>query len=255
VAETPGWANGNKGKTQPPTNVNDFGDFMSWATGQYPAVKAWQIYNEPNNGDFWSSTTAQYVNVLKAGYAGVKSVNASDVVVTGGITFNNAAGWVAEIYANGAKGHFDAIGTHPYQVKADEPPEYAADANTWWFPNNTPAVRQVMVNNGDSAAKIWITEFGYSSHSNATVPAGTDYWWALGVTDAQQADFAVRAIKYVRANWPYVDAFFWYRERSNPLGSLSPDWFDLHTQNYALLRTDLSERPVLGALKQYLTTP
>jgi aryl-phospho-beta-D-glucosidase BglC (GH1 family) len=263
VAETPSWANGNAGRNVPPSNPNEYGEFLAWATGEFPAVAAWQIYNEPNLGSFWAGSVLQYVNVLKAGYAAIKAANSADKVITGGITFNNAAGWVAELYGNGGKGHFDAIATHPYQPKADDPPEVVGGGpSEWWFPNSTPAIRQVMVNNGDSAKQIWITEFGYSAHSNAGVPAGSDFWWLLGVSDTDQGEFTVRAIKYARQNWPYVGMFTYYKERSYPSGccglvpppGVSAALFELHTENYGLLQANGSPRPALNRLKTYLTT-
>jgi hypothetical protein len=251
VAGTPGWANGNKGGGAPPTNPNDFKDFMQFVAERYNGkVSAWQLYNEPNNAG-WTGTIADYAAVLKAGNAGVKAVSTA-TVVAGGITFNDFD-WVRQLYANNVRGHFDALGVHPYPAKADEPPAYAPDGAKWWYPNLS-AVRQAMVDNGDSGATIWITEMGYSAHTNELLPSlSSDYWWALGVTEAQQAQYGVDAMKYARANWPYVPVFIWYKELSWPLGTLSPNWFDLHVQNYGLLKSDQSPRPVYCAFKTYLT--
>jgi hypothetical protein len=253
VLGTPGWANANAGGGAPPTDPNDFRDFMQWAAERYRgSVPAWQLYNEPNSRGFWTGTLANYVAALKAGYEGVKRGDPSATVVSGGIVFNDYA-WVRELYAHGAKDHFDALGVHPYQSKADEPPEYARESDSrWWFAN-LPRVREVMVENGDADAEIWITEFSYSAHTNEAVPPGNDFAWALGVTEQQQAEYGVRALDYARANWPYVGLFVWYKEISWPLGSLSPGWFDVHTQSYGLLRADQSERPAYRALKSYLT--
>ena len=56
-------------------------------------------------------------------------------------------------------------------------------------------------------------------------------------------------IEYARANWPYVEVMFWYKERANPSVQT------VHLEGYALLNPDLSERPVYQALKTYLTSP
>jgi hypothetical protein len=242
---TPSWAGGSAG----PRNPADFADFMRWMTDRYRGrVKAYQIYNEQNNGG-WGGTLASYVATLKAAYQGIKAVDPSAIVVTGGAVYADYD-WVNAFYAAGAKGYFDVFGSHPYQSKADEPPEYIREVSKWWFAN-LYKVHEVMAANGDGHKPIWITEFGYSAHSNATIPL--DSVWAFGVTEAQQADYSVRAFKYARANWPWLGVFFYYKEISWPLGSLSPSWFDLHTQNYALLRSNGTERPVYGALKTYFT--
>jgi aryl-phospho-beta-D-glucosidase BglC (GH1 family) len=257
VADTPGWANGGQSGKVPPTNATDFRDFMQWATGQFAEVDAWQLYNEPNNTTYFLGDPATYVNnVLKPGYAGVKAVNPGDKVVTGGTTFYQGEVFVSQIYAAGAKGHFDAIGTQPYQPDASKHPEYVGGTESWWYPNNPPAIWSVMATHGDTGKEIWITEFGYSEHTNEMIPPGSDHAWALGVTAAQQADFAVRAIRYARTNWPYVGPFFWYKERSYPLNccGYTPAWFDMHVQNHGLLHENGSPRPVYTRLQQYLTT-
>jgi hypothetical protein len=257
VLGTPQWASGSSDGKVPPRNFDDFRDFMQWAASNYPSVAAWQIYNEPNGLGFWSGTIEQYVALMRAAYAGVKAGNPSAKVVTGGTVYNDFD-WVASFYAAGGKGSFDAIGVHPYPGKADEPPEYAREASRYWFPSLS-LVRNVMVQNGDSDKEIWITEFGYSDHTNASLPnlpdgtISSDYWWALGVNSTVQADFGVRAFKYAHANFPYVPVFIWYKELSWSLGSISPGWFDEHTQGYGLLRADESPRPVYCAMKLYFT--
>jgi hypothetical protein len=250
VLGTPAWANGSRG-SEPPADASDFRDFMHWAAERYrQRVPAWQIYNEPNSTAFWTGTVAEYAAVLRAGFEGVKSGDPTATVVTGGIAFNDDA-WVQELYANGARDHFDVLATHPYQAKGDEPPERPDDGHKWWF-THTPAVRQVMLDHDDADAKIWITEFAYSAHGNDSVPPGSDFFWALGVGEREQADYAVRALDHARRNWPFVELFAWYKDISWPLGGVSPDWFDLHSQSSGLLRADRSERPVYRALKAYL---
>jgi arabinogalactan endo-1,4-beta-galactosidase len=245
---TPSWANGGRGAHAPPTNVGDYEDMAKWMAARYKGrVQAWQIWNEPNSTTFWTGTTTEYVNLLKAGYRGFKAGDAGGTVVLGGPSFNDDA-WIRDVYSRGAKDSFDVVSTHPYQGFGDAAPESADDGNKWWF-THTPAVRKVMTDYGDADAQIWFTEFGWSAHDNATIPS--DHNWARGVTEAVQADYAVRAIQYARKNWPYVGPMFWYKERSwTPASS---GWFDLHLEGYGLLRADRSERPVYGSLRKLLT--
>jgi hypothetical protein len=67
------------------------------------------------------------------------------------------------------------------------------------------------------------------------------------VTEAQQADYLLRAIGYTQANYPYVGVMFWYKERARP-GST-----DVVQEGYGLLEADFRERPVYTALKRFLT--
>ena len=64
------------------------------------------------------------------------------------------------MYANGAKGYFDALGHHPYCF-----PAAPGDAQNWsgWYQMYGPSnsLRATMTANGDGGKKIWATEFGY----------------------------------------------------------------------------------------------
>jgi hypothetical protein len=162
-------------------------------------------------------------------------------VVLGGPSSNDDD-WMRRLYAAGGGGSFDVLSTHPYQGIGDAPPEHVDDGHRWWF-SHVPAVRAVMVANGDAAKPIWFTEFGWSAHPNGPNPPN----WQRGVTPAQQADYAVRAFEYARTTFPYVRAMFWYKELANPQ---STDEFE---EGFALLDSNLTERPVYGALRSYLT--
>jgi hypothetical protein len=234
---TPEWAR-NAGTTDrhPPSNPDDYADFLRWAAGYFAGrVQAWEIWNEPDpHQQFWLGTTPDYAALLKAAYPAAKEGNPEAAVVLGGPSSNDDV-WIRELYSLGVKGSFDVLSTHPYQGKADEPPEKPDDGNRWWF-SHLPAVRQVMLDYGDPKP-IWFTEFGWSAHANdsATPP------WALGVTPEQQADYAVRAYEFTRRSYPYVTAMFWYKERSDPTGT------DVHQEGFGLLDERAAPRPVYGA--------
>ena len=234
---TPEWAR-DAGPTNrhPPRNPDDYADFLRWATGYFAGrVQAWEIWNEPDpHQQFWLGTTDEYAALLKAAYPAAKEGDPAATVVLGGPSSNDDV-WIRELYSLGVKGSFDVLATHPYQGKADEPPEKPDDGNRWWF-SHLPAVRRVMLDHGDPKP-IWFTEFGWSTHANdsATPP------WALGVTPEQQADYAVRAYEFTRRNYPYVTAMFWYKERSNPTGT------DVHQEGFGLLDQRAAPRPVFGA--------
>ncbi len=238
---TPGWANGGQGVYVPPTDVNDYAWIASWVASRYRGkVQAWEIWNEPDPAQsFWQGTVGQYVQLLKAAYPAIKAGDSNALVVFGGPSSNDD-GFIAAAYAAGAKGSFDVMATHPYQGMADEPPEHPDDGNRWWF-THLPAVRNVMLANGDGAKPIWFTEYGWSSHANYPgIPN-----WKRGVTEAQQADYLKRAIDYTRANYPYVTNMIWYTERNRSTGEIQYD-------NYGLLTSSLSPKPVYTALMNYI---
>ena len=239
---TPGWANGNRGNLVPPTNPQDYADFARWAAGYWRGrVAAWEVWNEPDpNQSFWQGTIDQYAGLLRASYPAFKAGDPEAKVVLGGPSANDDA-WIRQVYARGTKDFFDVVSTHPYQGMADAPPEQADDGNRWWF-THLPAVRQVMLDYGDALKPVWYGEFGWSSHTNW----GGIQNWERGVTPQQQGDYFVRALQYTEAHYSYVSVAFWYKERARPGDT------DVHQSGYALLNADMTERPVLGALRTYL---
>jgi hypothetical protein len=241
---TPAWANGGQGVQVPPSDPADYAWIAHWAADHFRGrVAAWEVWNEPDpvQADWsWSGTVGQYVQLLQAAYPALKSGDPNAQVLFGGPSWNDI-GFIAAAYAAGAKGSFDVMAVHPYQAVANTAPEQTLDKNTWWF-SRADAVHDVMAANGDGDKKIWFTEFGWSSHAN-TVGASN---WMLGVTEAQQGDYLVRAIEYARLHFPYVSNMFWYDER-NQVGQ------DIQNANYGLLTYDLAPKPAYNALRAYLT--
>ena len=240
---TPGWANGFQSNRMPPTNPQDYADFAQWAADHWRGrVAAWEVWNEPDPWQqFFQGTTLQYAQMLMAAYPRFKAGDPNTLVVLGGPSSNDDT-WIGELYDLGVKDSFDVLASHPYQGIADAEPEHADDGHRWWF-THAAALRALMVARGDGAKPLWFTEFGWSAHSNwSGIPN-----WQRGVSPAVQADYIVRAHQYAKANWPFVGAMFWYKEIAYP-GST-----DVHEEGYALLDSDLAERPVYGALRSYLT--
>jgi chitodextrinase len=234
---TPPWANGNRTAFVPPNNPQDYADFARWMAERYAGkVQAYEVWNEPDPAQtFWQGTQQQYVNLIRAAYPAFHAGDPSTRVVLGGPTWNNDQ-WIRGLYNLGVKGSFDVLATHPYQGKADEPPEHADDGNPWWF-THLPAVRKVQSDFAD-LKPIWFTEFGWSQHANAANQPN----WSRGVTAQQQADYAIRALNYTKAHYPYVEVAFWYKEHPRPGGT------DIHQEGFGLMNADLSARPVYTAL-------
>jgi hypothetical protein len=242
VLDTPAWANGGQAKNVPPSNPADFGDFMGWAATHFKGrVAAWEIWNEPNLSDFWSTKDpTAYTGLLKASYPRIKANDPSALVVAGVVSGNDDP-WLARMYDAGARGSFDVLSTHPYQGPANGAPETADGGNTWQM-DHVRAVHNLMVNRGDGSKPIWATEYGWSSHVNT----GGEQSWQLGVTEAQQADYLIRSIVWFGAVHPYVTNVFWYNEREKATGNPQED-------GYGILRRDLSAKPAYTALKALLT--
>jgi polysaccharide biosynthesis protein PslG len=236
---TPGWANGNKGDHTLPTNLADYARVAKWAANRYNGkVVGWEVWNEQNSTDFLDGADpVAYTKLLKAAYPAFKAGSPTTPVLFGGVQYNDVD-WIRRAYDAGAKGSFDIMATHPYMGVANQAPT-TADDGTQWTLNHVRAVRDLMVARGDSAKKIWFTEFGWSTHANAADTPG----WALGVTEATQAEYLIQSVKYTRATFPYVDRMYWYNEIDLPWGSQQ-------VMNYGLLRADGTAKPIINGLKQ-----
>ncbi|MCT7659922.1 cellulase family glycosylhydrolase [Mycobacterium deserti] len=135
-------------------------------------VSAYEIWNEPNYAAYWTAgpDPAHYTEILKAAYAAIKGVDDEALVVAGvlgtvqnsGVTMNPVS-FIEQMYANDAKGFFDALSIHPYnyQVKFSQGLD---PTNQWQTPlEQLIAIRQLMLANGDEELKIWATEYGLST--------------------------------------------------------------------------------------------
>ena len=146
--------------------------------------------------------------------------------------------WLTRAYAAGARGCFDILGVHPYMAPADAPPGLK-DNGEMWRMRHVAAIRRVMERH-DDRRPVWATEFGWSSHRTV---AG-DPAWKRGVSQTEQARYAVRAMKLLGRDYPYVKKAFWYKDLASGAGR--------HHDGYALLRRDLSPKPVYRALRRLL---
>ncbi len=235
---TPGWLSGSGSLTvlPEPAQVGEFERVARWLAGRYAGrIAAWEIWNEPDcSAGTGCGTTdpAAYVPVLRAGAAGVRAGDGQAVVVSGGTSGVNAT-WIEGVYAAGGGGWFDALGVHPYQGPAAEPPE-APPAEHPYRMANVVRLRQVMVEHGDAGVPVWFTEFGWTT--------GAGEGWFAGVDEATQADYLARAIALVQDQYPYVTHAFVFTIRDRD------DW-NAYENNFGLTRLDGTPKPALTALR------
>ncbi|HVQ95726.1 MAG TPA: family 1 glycosylhydrolase [Mycobacteriales bacterium] len=236
---TPSWANHGQAERVLPDNPADYARVATWAAARWNnKVVGWEVWNEQNSPDFLEGADpVAYTRLLRAAYPAFKAGSAATPVLFGGLQYNDTD-WLRRAYDAGAQGYFDVMATHPYLGVADASPT-TPDDGTMWTLTHVQAIRALMVARGDSGKKIWLTEFGWSTHANtATTPA-----WDKGVTETTQAAYLTQTVNYVRANYPYVSRMYWYNDRDLTDGGIQ-------VQNYGLLHRDLTAKPALTALAQ-----
>jgi hypothetical protein len=218
----PLWARRDHAHNGPPDNYQDYWEFVSAFVSRYRTgssigrAHAVEIWNEPNLDREWGNqpinqaSAADYVRLLGGAYQAAHAADPNVVVLTAGlsptgVTDSHSADdleYLKWLYAAGIQGKFDALGAHANT----QAPEVAVPFGSLKdFPHpsfyfrRVEQVRQVMVDNGDSAKPIWLLEWGWTS--DKIHPA---YAW-FAVTEDKKADNLVEAFKYAREQWsPWI---------------------------------------------------
>lgn len=127
LAYTPPWANGGKDHTVPPTNVDDWKDFVFQAVSRYKnKIFYWGMWNEPNLDDFFKGTVEDYIEkILKPGYEAAKSAN-PNCFVAGPELAHLTSGdknwkiWMSSIFQAGGTNYIDVVTHHIYKDNIKE---------------------------------------------------------------------------------------------------------------------------------------
>jgi hypothetical protein len=148
-------------------------------------MRSWQIWNEPNIPNFWRSgvNAKQYVDLLRAGSAAVRSVDPHDEVVAAGLP-NSQLGvpflsYLDQMYRAGAKGLFNTLAIHPYSRTVQGLLDLAEQA-------------RIVMNKWHDRSHLWITEFGWSTGGDASAFRVTENGQAQRISAALSGLIAQR---------------------------------------------------------------
>lgn len=235
-ADGSGWAQ--------PASAATFATYAAAVAARYGSkgVKYFEIWNEPNINNFWvpAPDPAAYTADLKAAYSAIKQVDPSATVISGGLspatntaTTIDPRTFLEDMYSDGAEGSFDGLGDHPYSY-----PLIPDDDESWsgWsqMSQTSPSLRSIMAANGDSAKKIWITEFGApTTGSNSVGEAGQTAALTQALSQAQ--------------GFSWLGSFYIYT------------WADLASEpeidnGFGLLTDDNTEKPAYEAVAAALNS-
>jgi hypothetical protein len=117
-----------------------------------PAIRDWEIWNEPDLASSFSGTPLQYARMLRTAHDAIKAIDPQANVLLGGISGLSGQNWLAQVFAAAgpdAVHAFDIANIH----ERDPLDLLAGDVRTWrWF----------FASNG-FPGPLWITEHGYPS--------------------------------------------------------------------------------------------
>jgi len=201
-----------------PVELAAFADYCGAVAARYRGrVAAYEVWNEPNLAREWAGQPPDpvgYVALLKACYLALKAADPQAIVLSAGMaptgTDDPAVAmpddkFIELMYVAGAAPYFDLLGVHaPGFMNPPErsPDETEADPDLqarWITFRRVEDLRALMIEHGDAAKQIAITEMGWT-----TDRVNPGYSW-FAVTEEQQADYLVRAYQFARQNWsPWI---------------------------------------------------
>ncbi|HEX9133997.1 MAG TPA: glycosyl hydrolase, partial [Ktedonobacteraceae bacterium] len=174
------------------------------------SVHTYEILNEVNLHTP-IITAAQYATILKSVYPAIKVADPSSTVLMSGLGTKRGRqepfSYLQAIYTAGAKGYFDAVNMHLYSFPEMLIPTNASACHFYnAFCYDLLAMHAVMERNGDGNKKIWLTEFGCATGTDADKPASC--------TDAALAQQITLAFNQANT-WGWTGPFFVFSWQDN----------------------------------------
>lgn len=247
IGLTPAWAR------PPDTSLNyldaaaydDFADFAAAFAARYrDKVTHIIVGNEPNLSFEWGyrqTTPQDYVDLLRVVYPAIKAANPDAVVLGGALAPTieppgspwglNDLLYLQGMYDAGAADFFDGLAVHTYGLTFPATADPHPDILNF---RRVELIREIMVANGDAAAKIYITETGWNDHPR----------WTRGVRPGQRIQYTLEALQYAEENWPFVETVaIWAFRYPAPTKS--------YMDYYTLVTPEFVPKPIYEAIKAY----
>lgn len=229
IAYTPGWANGNKGFTYPPDNVNDWENFVRITVNRYKdKVKYWNIWNEPNSLDFFALGKDVFVEKIFLPAARViRSTDPGAFIVGPGLAHLNSLNaewyfWLKYILTQCS----DYIDIVSHQIYKNEGVYYLYELLEIGEAL-IPSVQSIIEETGNGSKPLWITETGWNTRE---------------FSESVQADRYLEMLQQQREK-RYPDKIFFYEIIDDPAPGIDP---------WGILRSDGSEKPAYNVYKDFI---
>lgn len=239
IGYQPDWAQRHDAAGRPlPVDRAGFARFAGAAAARYRThVGAWEIWNEPNLQRFWVAppNAAQYAALVNAVAPRLRAGDPGAPVLVGSMSPANDVPdrttvspmtFLRGVYARVPLRNFDAVSVHPYSYPAM--PTGTEEWNTFF---RMHLLRQIMVAHGDSASRMWLTEYG--------APTGTG---EEAVSARTQASMLVSGVREARRR-AWTGPIYLYSLRD--AGTDAADRED----NFGVLTHDRRAKPAYAALR------
>lgn len=135
----------------PPADEAAYGSIITKIVSHAdPVIRDWEIWNEPDTGEFFTGTPQQYALMLRTAHDAIKAVDPGANVLLGGISSSSGMSWLEQVFATpgaDAATAFDIANVHERGWLDG----LVGDLVGWrWF----------LAAHGFSGP-IWVTEHGY----------------------------------------------------------------------------------------------
>jgi hypothetical protein len=240
VAYTPAWSVQGQPRDawrQPPTDPGQFEQVMERLARRYRGrIRSWELWNEPDNADYWRGTAAAYAGLLVRGAAGVRRGDPAAQVVFGGLA--GKVEFLADVLARpGVAAAVDVVNVHAY-------------FETW---NGQPIERLTTyleevaaVVSRTGPRPIWLAEVGYGDYrQGAAVSPGYRAQFSYEHTLAFGPVALIRTMTLALAS-PHVALAAWY-ELKDPVPAAEVIG-DANNRHLGVAFADRRPKPALGAL-------
>ncbi len=220
-----------------PRSAEDIAAFSRFAEAvatHYRGRKVqYEIWNEPNNPQFWapSPNAAEYAVLLREALIAIRRADPSAIVSSGGIS-NLDVSYLGRVLDRSLASMLTAISVHPYPKNRPEAMIPAYSAMQSWIEEEL-----------GGAIQVWVSEWGYSSTLSS---ANSDFNGHGDRDRMRQAHLAVREILTLW-NLGFSRAV-WYDLRDDGNDPANPE------HNYGLLDSSGHEKPAMHAVRYLLNS-
>jgi len=247
LALSPGWASArptelsaySPGNAAEPANLEDWKNYVQAVATRYKGrIHYYEIWNEPNGKSFYSGSVPQMVNLVKAAYQIVKTVDPSAKIISPSAVLSDGVTWLDQFLAQGGGDSVDIIGFHLYVTPGT--PEAMAPL--------AAQIKAVIAKNNVIGKPLWNTESGwYIQNSDNTVQGEGIFSKVL--TDGEATAYIARSFVI---NWASgIDRSFWYAWDNNKMGMVQKDGKTLKASSAAFTQISnwLSQRTMVSCGK------
>ena len=228
VAYTPQWAarDAKDFWKQPPRDPKLYADFMNRIAARYRGrIASWEIWNEPDNKDYWTGTADEFAELVKAAAPSIRVADPQAVLVLGGVAYGPGEFFRRLLMDYHVDRYLDVVAMHAY------PETWLNERVEAMFQQWVPDVQQ-MIAADCSGADLWINEMGYADYRfqpNAASVYGVDIFYKYEHTRSYQAAMLFKFHVMALAS-QQVSLTGWYRIDDFPATEtrLGPDLVNFH---------------------------